>query len=86
MRRKKKRINIPPRRSGCSLQSREERGSGLVLGLGLGEAPGLVTVMETAFLLEFVNAFVAFQDIALFADRAFGTQTGMDGHGIYLVC
>ena len=58
---------------------------GLVLGLGLGETPGLVAVMETAFLLEFVNAFMALQDIALFADGAFGAQARMDGHGITLV-
>ena len=61
-------------------------GSGLVLGLGLGESPGLVAVMEAAFLLELVHALVAFEDIALFADRAFGAQAGMNGHGIYLVC
>ncbi len=58
----------------------------LVLGLGLGKTPGFVSVMEAAFLLELVHALVAFEDIALFADGAFGAQARMNGHGIYLVC
>jgi hypothetical protein len=50
------------------------------LGLGLGETPGLVAVVETTFLAELVNAFETLQNIALFADGTLGLQAGMYGH------
>ncbi len=49
----------------------------LVQRLGLGEAPGVVAVMETAFFLQEINALKALEDIAALCDGALGFQTGM---------
>jgi len=69
--------NDPRRGSGQGLVKRQA----LSVGLGLGQSDDTLTRLETAALLEQLNALIALQYAAFGSDGAATFKTGMLAHG-----